>query len=165
MRVLGIDPGSIVTGYGVVDETQGRVVVIDWGTIRAHSDEPVPLRLRRIHQTLAELIRRHAPDEAALESVFVARNVQSALKLGQARGACLLAVGEADLALFEYMPTEVKSAVAGHGHAGKDQMGKMVRVQLGLSGPIPEDAADAIAVAVCHLRRMRSRRRIQGARA
>ena len=164
MRVLGIDPGSIVTGYGLVEEIGGRLVAVDWGTIRARPAEPVPLRLRRIHQTLAELIGRHAPDEVSLECVFVSRNVASALKLGQARGACLLAVGEADLALAEYAPTEIKSALTGHGHAGKDQMGKMVRMQLGLKGPLPEDAADALAVAICHLRRARSRRRILGAR-
>ena len=165
MRVLGIDPGSLVTGYGVVEEAGGRLAAVDYGAIRVRAEDPVPVRLRIIHRALAELIGRCAPDEASMESVFVSRNAASALKLGQARGACLLAVGQADLELAEYAPAEIKSAIAGHGRAGKDQMGKMVRMQLGLAGPLPEDAADALAAAICHLRRARSRRRIREARA
>jgi crossover junction endodeoxyribonuclease RuvC len=164
MRTLGIDPGSRVTGYGVVEETAGRLVAVAHGTIRVPPDDPVTARLRRIRDVLADLIRRHAPDDAAVESVFVARNIRSALALGQARGACLVAIGEAELPYSEYAPAEIKTAVAGHGRAGKDQVGKMVRMQLGIPAPVAEDAADALAVAICHLRRARARRRVAEAR-
>ena len=138
------------------------MVPVDCGAIRTNPKDPIARRLHHIHQALSEVIRRQKPDEVALESVFVSRNVASALKLGQARGVCLLAAGQAGLAVAEYAPAAVKAAVTGHGRAGKKQIGKMVRMLLGIGEAIPEDTADALAVAYCHFQRTRATRR-QGA--
>jgi crossover junction endodeoxyribonuclease RuvC len=164
MRVLGIDPGSVVTGFGVVDDIAGRLVPAEFGTIRTDTKRPVPERLRTIRDGLVSVIDRLAPDEVAIESVFVNKNVESALKLGQARGVCLLAAAERGLSVHEYAPAEVKGAVAGHGRAEKSQIGRMIRMILHIEGDIPVDAADALAVAVCHLQRARGARRVREAR-
>ncbi len=165
MRVLGIDPGSLKSGYGLVDEQQGQLTVVDYGVIRTVPDTPLAQRLLLISARLQELIARHAPDEVAVEDVFVAKNAQSSLKLGQARGAILLTVAQAGLPVAEYTPLEVKQSVVGYGRADKEQVQQMVKVLLRLKEiPTPDDAADALAIAICHHHSVKVRHQIEGRR-
>ncbi len=152
VRIFGIDPGSERTGYGCV-ETDGRVSrLIVCGAITASADDTFPQRLARIHRELAALLAGCAPDCVAIESLFHAVNVRSALKLGHARGVAVLAAVEAGCPVVEYSPAEIKRAVVGYGRAEKHQVQQMVKLLLGLSEPpSPHDAADALAVAICHL--------------
>ncbi len=165
MRVLGIDPGSLKSGYGLVDEQQGQLTVVDYGVIRTVPDTPLAQRLLLISARLQELIARHAPDEVAVEDVFVAKNAQSSLKLGQARGAILLTVAQAGLPVAEYTPLEVKQSAVGYGRADKEQVQQMVKVLLRLKEiPTPDDAADALAIAICHHHSVKVRHQIEGRR-
>ena len=151
MRVIGIDTGSRVTGYGVIEIDGADCVFVDCGIIRVLATAPLPTRLKAIHEGLAKVIQNHKPDEAAFEGVFHAANVQSALKLGHARGVCIHAAAAANLPVFEYSPAEVKSAVTGYGRAEKPQVQQMVRALLKLDGDFDSfDASDALAVAICH---------------
>lgn len=150
MIILGIDPGSRITGYGVVEKVGNRLLHVDNGAVVTNSDKDYPLRLQRIYRGLAEVIDRYRPDAMAVEQVFFARNVQSALKLGQARGAAMVAGVNAGLPVFEYTAMQVKQAVVGHGHATKDQVQKMVKALLSLPEVAQEDASDALAIAICH---------------
>lgn len=159
VRILGVDPGSRLTGYGLVEATGADVRFLDCGLIQAGGDD-FALRLKRIFDGLGRIIADYAPTELAIEKVFVHRNVTSALKLGQARGAALLAAATRGLEVFEYAPNEIKQAVTGRGHAGKAQIQHMIRVLLGLKEAPAADAADALAVAVCHAHVMQTRRRI-----
>jgi crossover junction endodeoxyribonuclease RuvC len=151
MRVLGVDCGSRVTGYGVIDIDGADCFLVHCGVIRIKASEPLVVRLKLIHQGLAEVIRSYEPQAAAFESLFYATNVQSALKLGHARGVSMLAAAEANLPVFEYSPAEVKSAVTGYGRAEKPQVQQLVRALLRVES-LPEeyDASDALAVAICH---------------
>jgi len=149
VRILGIDPGSIALGWGIVDCEGSSLRHVASGVVRP-ADADVARRLAHIQRELAELVQRHAPHSAALESVFVARNPRSALKLGQARGVALAVCGGAGLETAEYAPARVKGAVAGFGAADKAQVQAMVRRLLGLARPPARDAADALAVAICH---------------
>jgi crossover junction endodeoxyribonuclease RuvC len=152
MRVLGIDCGSRITGYGVVDTNGADCTLVRCGVIRSRSSDPLAVRLKAIHAGIIEIIRELGPDVAAFESLFYSNNVQSALKLGHVRGASLVAAAEANLQVFEYSPAEVKSAVTGYGRAEKPQVQQMVRALLKLeSTPEPLDASDALAVAICHV--------------
>lgn len=155
--VLGLDPGSRVTGYGLVRDDGGRFVFVDAGVISLGAAD-MAARLGRIHTELSALIVRHCPVEAALENVFVSRNTMSAIKLGQARGAAMAACAVAGLPVASYEPTVVKKAVVGVGRADKDQVAFMIARVLGVSGRLPADASDALAVAVCHLNERRMRR-------
>ena len=146
---MGIDPGSRATGYGIVDSHRHRLAHVASGVVRVDGDT-LAERLACIFATLGGLLAEHGPAEMAVEQVFVHRNVSSALKLGHARGAALLAGVSAGLEVHEYMPNQVKQAVTGRGHADKVQIQHMVRVLLGLLEAPPEDAADALAVAICH---------------
>lgn len=162
MRILGIDPGSRATGYGVVGVVGAELHHVASGVIR------VPVgsgssRLATIQARLRAAIESERPDVVALESVFTARNARSALRLGEARGAALAACGAAGLEAAEYAPGEVKSAVTGYGAAGKPQVQEMVRRLLCLDAAPPTDAADALAVAICHARRARFHSRVTGA--
>lgn len=150
--VLGIDPGTAITGYGVVRrEDRFRVSLVECGVIRTSAKEPLPVRIREIYDEIVELIERHRPAAMAVEDVFHGKNVQSALKLGHARGAILLAAAHHDLIIAEYSPRHVKKAVVGTGNATKDQVGFMVQQQLRLKEiPTPADAADGVAAALCH---------------
>jgi crossover junction endodeoxyribonuclease RuvC len=150
LRVLGIDPGSAVTGFGVVERRAGRVVHVAHGTIRAPRDASPARRLDRLHAALCEVIARHRPHVASLEQVFVAANPRSALVLGQARGAALAALGAAGLAVHEYTPSRIKQSVSGSGRAGKDQVQRIVARLLALESLPAADAADALAAALCH---------------
>jgi crossover junction endodeoxyribonuclease RuvC len=155
VRIFGIDPGSGRTGYGCV-ETDGRVLrLVVCGAIAATGDDAFPERLARIHRELSTLIEGCQPDCVAVESLFHATNVQSALKLGHARGVAILAAVEAGCAVAEYAPAEIKRAVVGYGRADKHQVQQMIKLLLGLpEPPSPHDAADALAVAICHVHSM-----------
>ena len=151
MRVLGIDPGTAATGYGIVEEREGSLHAIRFGAITSPASLPFAQRLLRIHRELRTLLTDLRPDCAAVEAVFFARNVQSALRLGQARGVVLLALAEAGIQIHEYSALEVKKAVTSFGQAQKDQVQRMVQMLLRLSeAPQPADAADALAIAICH---------------
>ncbi len=153
MRILGVDPGIAVTGYGVVDGDAGSFQHILSGTIRTAAVGRGPVRLKKIHDDLLCIIDSHAPAAMSLERQFVALNVQSAFRLGEARAVAMLAAAERNLDFFEYPPNQVKLAVAAFGHADKAQVKSMIRKTLGLdeSAPLADDAADALALAICHL--------------
>jgi crossover junction endodeoxyribonuclease RuvC len=153
MRVLGIDCGTEYTGYGVVDLlSNDRLACVVCGAIKVSPRDTMPARLSRISQGLQELISEYRPDRVALEDVFYAVNVKSALKLGQVRGVAMLAAAAAGLAVAEYSPLSIKSAVVGYGRAEKQQVQQMVTRLLNLEHiPEPADAADALAIAICHL--------------
>ena len=151
MRIVGIDPGTATTGYGVVEETAGHLTLVCYGTICTPSNRQMPLRLLELHSQLMDLLALHAPDTAAVESLFFQKNVRTALSVGQARGVALLAIAERSVPVSEYTPLQVKQAVTGYGGAEKRQVQIMVRTLLGLADePKPDDAADALAVAICH---------------
>ena len=150
MRILGIDPGSRATGYGLIEQQGNRLIHLDNGAIFTRSEDPLPLRLQRIYRELQRLIEEFQPEAVAVEQVFMARNPASALKLGQARGVALLAGINAGLPVAEYSALQVKSAVVGYGRAGKHQVQQMTRTLLNLAEIAQEDAADALAVAICH---------------
>jgi crossover junction endodeoxyribonuclease RuvC len=149
VRILGLDPGSQATGYGVVDWRNGTAHYVASGVIRTSGTE-FPPRLRQIYEGVQALMREYQPREVAIERVFMHRNADSALKLGQARGAALCAAFAGDPEVFEYAPREVKLAVVGQGGAQKEQVQLMVRTLLGLDGELGADAADAIGIALCH---------------
>lgn len=152
MRVLGIDPSSQATGYGLIESDGGETVVLGYGTIKPKRADALPLKLAGIRSGIAAVIGRHAPEEVAVENPFFARNARTALILGQVRGAVLVAVAEAKLSLFEYSALEIKKAVTGYGQAEKSQVGTMIRALLKIEDPaMEEDAADALACALCHL--------------
>jgi len=150
--VLGIDPGTAATGYGVVlRASRGSVTLVECGVIRTSAKEPLAIRIREIYDAIVALIERHAPVAVSVEDVFLGKNAQSALKLGHARGAILLAAAHHDLIIAEYAPRQIKKAVVGTGNATKDQVGFMVKQQLRLEeAPTPADAADGVAAALCH---------------
>jgi crossover junction endodeoxyribonuclease RuvC len=153
MLALGVDPGTAITGFGLVSETDdGRLIAIDYGVIRTSQDETAGKRLSSIYSRLKEIIDLHHPESGAVEKLFFQRNVTTALSVGQARGVVLLAMAEFGLITAEYTPMEVKQAVCGYGGAGKNQIQQMVKVLLSLDTiPQPDDAADALAVAICHI--------------
>jgi crossover junction endodeoxyribonuclease RuvC len=149
--VFGIDPGSVRTGYGCVDSDGTRLRLVVCGALSVAGGTGLPDRLRAIHDGLLEQLRRFQPDCVAIESLFHAHNVKSALVLGHARGVAVLASVEAGMPLIEYSPTEIKMAVTGYGRAEKSQLQQMVQLLLGLdTPPSPHDASDALAVAICH---------------
>ena len=180
MRVFGIDPGSLKSGYGIVDsqradrqradrqraDRQGSdLVLVEYGVIRTRPNISLAQRLLQISTRLQELIRQYAPQEIAVEDLFVAKNAKSSLKLGHARGAILLTAAQAGLEVAEYTPLEVKQAVVGYGRADKFQVQQMVKVLLNLQEiPEPDDAADALAIAICHHHSANMKRQIQNAR-
>lgn len=148
IRILGIDPGSQTTGFGIVDIHGSRSVPVRWGSIRTQGDHSA--RLRRIFAELGRIVREFEPAEIAIESIFLHRNAASALKLGQARAAALCATFHAELPVYEYAPRHIKKAVVGSGGAEKTQVQRMVRMILGVAEEIEPDAADALAAALCH---------------
>ena len=154
-RILGIDPGSRVTGYGVIEIDRGRLRFIACGTIVTDCKHPFAHRLNEIFDGVNEVIQVNQPAVAAVEDVFLAANPRSALKLGHARGAAVVAAMQNGLAVHDYSPRQVKQAVAGYGQAEKTQVQHMVRVLLGLSATPSADAADALAVAICHANQFR----------
>lgn len=161
IRVLGVDPGIAATGYGLVAGQVGAAdtaQLIDYGVVRTEASDSMTLRLVRLHEALADLIRTLRPDVMAVEQLFFARNVSTALTVGQSRGIVLLTAGQAGLTVHEYSPREIKLALTGYGDADKRQVQHMLGLLLQLpTVPQPDDAADAVAVALCHLQSARLR--------
>ncbi len=151
MRILGVDPGTRQTGFGIVQEEGEVLRFVECGVVRTSPGVSLARRLHQIYQELRAVIVRHRPDTLSLENIFVARNVGSALKLGHARGASILAAVNHGVEVFEYSPAEVKKSIAGSGRADKEQVQKMVQRLLALPElPAPDDASDALALAICH---------------
>jgi crossover junction endodeoxyribonuclease RuvC len=159
MLAIGIDPGTAITGYGLVRElADGSLQVVDYGVIQTPAAHAMPDRLVQLYQDLKEVITLHSPQSGAVEKLFFARNVRTALSVGQARGIALLALAESAVEVAEYSPNEIKQAVAGYGGAEKMQVQMMVQALLDLDEvPQPDDAADALAVAICHVHSARIR--------
>ena len=150
MIVLGIDPGTAATGYGVVERNGASLRALDYGCLETLPSMELPLRLLEIHRAVTELILTHRPAQVGVERLFFNKNVMTAFAVGQARGVVLLAAAEHGIPVFEYGPHEVKLAVTGYGRAAKDQVQRMVQMVLGMPNlPRPDDAADALAVAIC----------------
>jgi crossover junction endodeoxyribonuclease RuvC len=160
MLFLGIDPGTATTGYGLVREKEdGSLVVLEYGAILTPADQEMPSRLLELYRRLRELLLLHRPQYGAVEKLFFQKNVRTALTVGQARGVALLAMAETGMEISEYTPLEVKQAVAGWGGADKSQVQQMVRILLDLPEiPRPDDAADALEVAICHAHSHRQNR-------
>ena len=156
VRILGIDPGSQVTGFGILDVDGSRTVAVEWGSIRTNGEHSA--RLREIFVALGKIVRDFRPAEIAIERVFLHRNADSALKLGQARAAAICATFEADVPIYEYSARHIKQAVVGRGSAEKEQVQHMVGMILGVRDAISPDAADALAAAICHA----NQRAVQG---
>jgi crossover junction endodeoxyribonuclease RuvC len=152
LLVLGIDPGTAMTGYGLVREKNGKIACEDMGCVLTRSELPLATRLVQIYDELCEIIARDRPDSAAIEQVFFSANAKSALAVGHARGVALLACAKSGIPVAEYTPLQVKMAVAGYGRADKKQVQSMVKLLLALDAePKPDDVADALAIAICHL--------------
>jgi len=153
MLVLGIDPGIATTGYGLVTiSEEGNLSALDFGVILTPAHAPMPQRLLQLHQQLRQIILQYHPQFGAVEKLFFQRNVRTAMAVGQSRGICLLCLAEEDIPVAEYTPLEVKQAVVGYGQAEKKQVQQMVKMLLRLSQlPHPDDAADALAIAICCL--------------
>lgn len=158
MLVIGIDPGTATTGYGLVrDEPDGSLAVVDFGVILTPASMPMHERLLELYRKLSDILLLHRPQSGAVEKLFFQRNVTTAISVGQARGVVLLALASAGMGVAEYTPLEVKQAVAGYGGADKNQVQQMVKLLLDLEDlPRPDDAADALAVAICHLHTSRT---------
>jgi len=159
MLVIGIDPGTASTGFGLVEERPNRdLAVVEFGVIKTSAQMSMPERLAILYEGLTDLLAKHRPIEAAVEKLYFQKNVRTAISVAQGRGVALLALARAQVAVAEYTPLEVKQAVAGYGAAAKGQIQQMVRTLLQLDEiPKPDDAADALAIAICHLSSMRTR--------
>ena len=155
---MGIDPGTAICGWGFVDADGDDVKLVDYGAVTTASELALPMRLQLIYWGLDELMHLHRPDAVAVEQLFFSKNVTTALAVGHARGVVLLAAANAGVPIYEYRPMEVKQAISGYGKATKDQMQQMVRLLLHLDDiPRPDDAADALAIALCHAQSFRYR--------
>jgi len=151
IRVLGLDPGIAIMGYGVIEDNDGNLTAIEYGGLSTSAKQATSQRLRSIYEGVLTVIEQHKPTVVAVE-IFVARNLRTALMVGQARGVALLAAANKELPVYEYTPLQVKQRVSGYGRGEKRQVQEMIRMQLGLDCiPEPDDAADALAVALCHL--------------
>jgi len=153
MRVLGIDPGTVTMGYGVIESGEDEAVLVNCGALTSPLRSPIGERLSYLYNKLLKIISRYQPDAVAVEQPFMAKNVRAALAVGRAQAVALLAAANKGIPTYEYTPAQVKQMVADYGASSKEQVQEMVRLQLGLSQvPQPSDAADALAVAICHLR-------------
>jgi crossover junction endodeoxyribonuclease RuvC len=153
MRILGIDPGTITMGYGVIEAKDDEVTMVDCSALTAPQPATIGERLNYLHQRLLEIISHYQPDCVAIEQPFVSKNVKSALAIGMAQAIAILAAASKGIPIYEYTPAQVKQRVANYGASSKEQVQEMVKLQLGLPEvPQPNDAADALAVALCHLR-------------
>lgn len=155
MIVLGVDPGTIIMGYGVISDAGDHITLISYGAFKTVRKTSIGERLSHLYRELNRIIRRYQPDAIAIEQPFVAKNVSSALAVGRAQAVAILAAANAKITSFEYTPAQVKQRVANYGASSKEQIQEMVRLQLGLAAvPEPSDAADALAVALCHLHQL-----------
>ncbi len=162
MLALGIDPGTAITGFAFVREERDEYTLETCGTITTEADEPMPRRLHKIYSELSKILAERPPDAVAVEELFFNKNVRTAIAVGQARGVILLAAAASGIPVYEYTPLQVKQAVVGYGRADKRQVQEMVRILLGLEAvPTPDDAADAVAVALCHLQSARLYQRLE----
>lgn len=151
MRILGLDPGTATTGFGIIDAEAGRMQLVDYGVITTPAGDDPAERLRSIFDQVTELLHTHQPDTSGVEKLFFGRNITTAIRVGEARGVLLLALAHAGIPIGEYSPPQIKESVTGYGKADKAQMQLMVRQLLGLTEtPRPDDAADALAVAITH---------------
>lgn len=151
MRILGIDPGIAIVGYSIVECNGNNFKPIEYGCIRTEASLDFPERIKIIYDSLTEIIRKHQPQDLAIEELFFNKNVKTAIKVGQARGVEVLAAVNQGLGIFEYTPLQIKQAIAGYGRAEKSQIQEMVKILLNLKEtPKPDDVADALAVAICH---------------
>ncbi len=156
MRALGIDPGTITMGYGVIESKDDNISLVDYGALASPERSPIGERLFYLYGRLLEIMERHQPDAVAVEQPFVAKNARSALAIGRAQAIALLAAASRGIPTYDYTPAQIKQRVANYGASSKEQIQEMVRLQLGLSQvPQPNDAADALAVAICHLSEIR----------
>lgn len=156
MKVLGIDPGSNITGYGLIEKNGAGLVGAAYGEIRSPRTGTFSGRLLKIHSGMMKLISESSPDAIAIEEIFYGKNVQSLIRQGHARGVAILAAAQSGVPVYEYSPTEIKQAVAGFGHADKKQVQSMVRIILGISRMPSLDASDALAIAICHSNYMKT---------
>ncbi len=154
MIILGVDPGTVAMGYGVIESGDDEATLIECGVLNCSARSPMGERLSFLYQELDKIISRHQPEAVAVEQPFVAKNVKSALAIGKAQAVAILAAANRGIPSYEYTPAQVKQRVADYGASSKEQVQKMVRLQLGLSEVPPSDAADALAVALCHWREM-----------
>ncbi len=152
MRVLGIDPGTVTMGYGVVESGENETALVDYGALTSPLRSPIGERLSYLYNKLSEIISRHQPDAVAVEQPFVGKNVRSALAIGRAQAVAMLAAANIGIPTYEYTPAQIKQRITNYGASSKEQIQEMVRLQLGMAQvPQPNDAADALAVALCHL--------------
>jgi len=153
MKILGIDPGTVTMGYGVIESSEDKIALVDYGDLNCPASSPIGERLSYLYSELSEIISRHQPDVVAIEQPFMAKNVKSALAVGKAQAVAILAAANKGIPTFEYTPAQIKQRVTDYGASTKEQIQEMVRLQLGLCQvPQPNDAADALAVAICHQR-------------
>lgn len=158
MRIMGIDPGYAIMGYGILDYQGNRFTTVTYGSLETEAGLPMPERLKLLYDGLTDLIRTYRPEEAAIEELFFNRNVTTAINVGEARGVALLACVEGGLDVFEYTPLQIKQALVGYGRAEKKQVQSLVKIILNLdSVPKPDDTADAVAAAICHAHSRNSR--------
>lgn len=151
MRILGIDPGTVVSGYGIVEVKAGKLWAVAYGAVRARNKDPFPSRLKTIYEGLAKVIERYRPEQIAVEDVFAGKSIKSAIRIGEARGIALLSAATAGIPASSYPATVIKKSVVGFGSAQKGQVQEMIKLILELPEvPEPEDAADALAIAICH---------------
>ncbi|MDN3513562.1 MAG: crossover junction endodeoxyribonuclease RuvC [Candidatus Brocadia sp.] len=151
MRILGIDPGTQIAGYGVIEKIGSKIVTIDYGSIKANKNQTFSQRLQTIHDKIMDIISKHQPDQMAIEEVFYSKNIKSAIRIGEGRGIVFLCAASANIPITEYAATVIKKAVVGNGNAQKEQVQEMVKIILALPEiPEPRDASDALAIAICH---------------
>ena len=161
MIILGIDPGSAVTGFGIINVSGNKLNLVDFGAIKTSQKDALPLKLKTIYDGVCEIIDEYKPDQAAIESIFYSENVNTALVIGHARGVAILAAINKQIPVSEYSPREVKQSVVGNGAAAKEQVGYMVKKILNLKGtPQPADASDALGIAICHFNRQQTNKRV-----
>ncbi|MEP9410210.1 MAG: crossover junction endodeoxyribonuclease RuvC [Candidatus Brocadia sp.] len=151
MKILGIDPGTQVAGYGVIEITGSKIVAVEYGSIKADKNQTFARRLQTIHGRIMDIISKHQPHQMAIEEVFYSKNIKSAIRIGEGRGIVFLCAASANIPITEYAATVIKKAVVGNGNAQKEQVQEMVKIILGLPEiPEPRDASDALAIAICH---------------
>lgn len=151
MKILGIDPGTQVAGYGLIETKGSKIVVIEYGSLKTDKKQSFPQRLKFIHSRIMDIILKYQPDQMAIEEVFYGKNIKSAIKIGEGRGIVFLCAALANIPIAEYAATVIKKAVVGNGSAHKNQVQEMVKIILELPKiPEPEDASDALAIAICH---------------
>ena len=152
MRILGIDPGTLNLGYGIVDEIETDLTLVDFGVLGLSSKTPMEQRLSSLYEKVVEIIQQYQPDEVAVEEPFVAGNARTAIAIGRAQAVVILAAAQNSLPVFRYMPAQIKQQVTNYGKSNKEQVKEMVMLQLGISAQIDsDDAADALAIALCHI--------------